>query len=99
MSTLNALGDFDFTVTSQQRNSSHFAQVHANGIVCLIQCAGSEIQLDAFFSGFAVEFLFATNFVECVEVLVGGGDDFDTGSSECRKQFIQIFSGSTNFER
>ena len=95
LAALDALGDFDFTVARQQRNGSHFAQVHADGIVGLFECAWSEIELDAFFGRFAIEFLFAGNFVECGEILVVGVDDFDAGSSECGKQIIQIFSGSS----
>src|SRR4029077_1658003 len=44
LSALDALGDFNFAFASKQRNSSHLAQIHADGIVGFFQSAGREIE-------------------------------------------------------
>ena len=44
--TLNALGYFYFALTGEQRNGTHLAEVHADGIVGLLEGAGREVELD-----------------------------------------------------
>ena len=58
LSTLNPLGDFNFTFASQERNCSHLAQIHADGVVGFFHCPGSEVEFDVLpelFCIFAVE--------------------------------------------
>ena len=64
LAALDSFGDLDFSVARQQRNRTHFAQVHADGIIGLLESAGSQIELDVTLGGFAVELLFAGNLVE-----------------------------------
>ncbi len=57
---LDALGDFYFAFAREQRNSSHLAQIHADGVVGFFQSAGSEVEFDvladfSFFFEFLVE--------------------------------------------
>ena len=99
LAALDSFCDFDFAVARQQRDRSHFAQVHANGIVGLFERAGSQIQFDAVFGLLAFEFLFAGNLVERGKALVFGIDDFDAGGSEGGKQVVQIFGRSADFRR
>ena len=59
LATLDALGDFDFAFAREQRNGSHLAQIHADGIIGFFQRAGGEVEFDvlgAFFYFF--EFFF-----------------------------------------
>src|SRR5437763_1025927 len=42
LSTLNSLGDFDFALASEQRNRTHLAQVHADGVVGFFEGARGE---------------------------------------------------------
>src|SRR5207248_11297313 len=42
--TLNALGNFHFAFACEQRNSSHLAQVHADGIIGLFQSTRREVK-------------------------------------------------------
>ena len=51
LASLDALGDGNFTFARKKRNRTHFAQVHANGIVCFFERAGSEIEFAVFRSG------------------------------------------------
>ena len=41
---LNPLGDFNLALASEQRNGTHLAQIHAHGVVCLLQRTGREIK-------------------------------------------------------
>src|SRR6202034_2620435 len=44
--TLNALGNLNFAFSGQQWYSSHFAQVHANGVISFLECARCEVEFD-----------------------------------------------------
>ena len=46
LAALDALGDFDFAFAREQRNGSHLAQVHADGVVGFFERAGSEVEFD-----------------------------------------------------
>ncbi len=35
LATLHAAGQVDFAFASEQRHSAHFAQIHADGVVCI----------------------------------------------------------------
>ena len=45
LSTLDALGDFDFALAGEQGNGAHLAEVHADGVVGLLEGSGREIEL------------------------------------------------------
>ena len=53
LAALDALGDFHFAFAGEQRNGAHLAQVHANGVVGLLESARGEVELDVF-TGFDV---------------------------------------------
>ena len=44
LAALNALGDLDLAFAREQRNRSHLAQIHADGIVGLLHRAGREVE-------------------------------------------------------
>ena len=46
LAALDALCDFDFAIAGEQRNGAHFAEVHADGVVGLFQCARSQVELE-----------------------------------------------------
>ena len=46
LAALDALGDFDFALAGEQRNGAHLAEVHADGVVGLLEGAGREVELD-----------------------------------------------------
>src|SRR5208283_1355648 len=46
LAALDALGDFHFAFAGQQGNGSHFAQIHADGIVGFFESPGSEVEFD-----------------------------------------------------
>jgi hypothetical protein len=45
---LDALGDFHFALAREQRDGTHFPQVHADRIVGLLQGAGRKVEFDVF---------------------------------------------------
>ena len=45
LAALDALGDFDFALAGEQRNGAHLAQVHADGVVGLLEGSGREVEL------------------------------------------------------
>ena len=42
---LDPLRDRHFAFARQQRNGAHLAQVHANGVVGLFECSGSQVEV------------------------------------------------------
>ena len=46
LAALDALGDLDLALAGEQRDGAHLAQVHADGVVGLLQRAGREVELD-----------------------------------------------------
>ena len=63
MSALNALCDFNFAFAGKKWNGAHFAQVHANGIICFFECTRRQVELDLF-AFFSLEFAFEA-LVQC----------------------------------
>ena len=48
LAALDALGDLDLALAREQRHRPHLAQVHADGVVRLVQGARGEVELGAF---------------------------------------------------
>ena len=46
LAALDALGDLDFALAGEQGDGAHLAQVHADGVVGLLEGAGGEVELD-----------------------------------------------------
>jgi hypothetical protein len=46
LAALDALGDFYFAFAGEQRHGAHLAEVHADGVVGLLEGAGREVELD-----------------------------------------------------
>ncbi len=46
LATLDALGDLDLALARQQRDGTHLAEVHADGVVGLFQRAWGQVKLD-----------------------------------------------------
>ena len=46
LAALDALGDFDFALAGEQGHGAHLAEVHADGVVGLLEGAGREVELD-----------------------------------------------------
>ena len=46
LAPLDAARDFHFAFAREQRHRAHLAQVHADGVVGLVQCSGREIELE-----------------------------------------------------
>ena len=44
---LDSFGYLDLALAGQKRNGAHFPKVHAHRIIGLLQCAGSQIELDS----------------------------------------------------
>ena len=86
LSALNALGDFNFAFAGKQRNRSHLAQIHADGIVGFFQSTGGEVEFDVLAS-----FVFVELFVER-----GGGklrslQHIDSLRTNGGEQIVQVF--------
>ncbi len=46
LAAFDALGDFDFALAGEQGHGAHLAQVHADGVVGLLEGAGREVEFD-----------------------------------------------------
>ena len=82
LAAFDALGDLNFTFAGEQRDGAHLAEVHADGVVGLLELAGGEVELDVFglFTGFGRELVVASAElgvgVEDVDALgVDGGEE------------------------
>ena len=84
LAALDALGDLDFAFAGEERHGAHLAQVHADGIVGLVEGARREVQLDFFgaFTGAIELFLLAERLLRV--------DDLDAGTAERPEQIIEI---------
>ena len=84
LSTLDAFGDLDFTFARQEGNRAHLAQIHADGIVGLVERARREIELDFLgpFSGAIEKFLFPVGLLRVY--------DLDTGAAESAEQVVEL---------
>jgi len=85
---LDALGDFDFTFAGEQGNSAHLAEIHADGVVGLLESAGREVELYVvrFFSGFGLVFIAATG-------ALFAGQDIDALGVDGGEEVIEIVRG------
>ena len=86
---LDALGDCDFALAREQRHRAHLAQVHADGIVGLVERAGREVELGAFaFRAFLALHAFAFALVALFRV-----DQVDAGAARTRASSSSRSSG------
>ena len=90
LTALDTFRDFDFAVAREQRDGSHLAQVHADGIVGFLERSGREVEFDSLFGCLAVKLLFSRNLVQRGKILIIGIDDFDACCPEGGKQVIQV---------
>src|SRR6202042_415361 len=86
LSTLNALGDFNFAFAREQRNSAHLAQIHADGVVSFFQGAWGEIEFDVF-----ANFIFVELFVERRGGKLWSLQHIDSLRTNSRQQIVQVF--------
>ena len=87
LAALDAAGDFDFAFAREQRHGAHLAQVHADGVVGLVERARREVQLGAFaFGPFLPVDAFAFELVTLFRV-----DQVDAGAREHREQLFEVF--------
>ncbi|HTT24461.1 MAG TPA: hypothetical protein VMG82_36415 [Candidatus Sulfotelmatobacter sp.] len=87
MSALDALGDFHFAFAREQRNCSHLAQVHADGVVGFFQCAGRQVKLDVL----ALFQIFKPFLVEPMRRQLGSFQDVDALRTNCSQQIVKVF--------
>ena len=84
LAALDALGDLDFAFAREQRDRAHLAQVHADGVVGLVERAGRQVELELLgpFAGAVEQLVFA--------VLLLGVDDLDAGAAERAEQVVEL---------
>ena len=83
LAALDALGDRHLALAGEQRHRAHLAQVHADGIVGLVEGAGREVELGVVVRAVAIEVLVAA--VGLVRV-----DDLDAGAAEGVEEIVEI---------
>ena len=85
LSALDALGDFDFALAGEQRNGAHLAEVHADGVVGLLERAGREVEfyVVGLFSGLGLVLL-------AVAGELVAGEDIDALGVDGGKKVIEI---------
>jgi hypothetical protein len=71
----------DLALAGEQRHRAHLAQVHADGIVRLVERAGREIEIHLV-SALALQLLVAIGLFRV--------DDLDAGASEGAEQIVQL---------
>ena len=86
LAALDALGDGDLALAGEQRHRAHLAEVHADGVVGLVERARREIELGAFLGAVAIEVLVAA-------VRLVGIDDLDARAAERVEELVEIFRG------
>ena len=87
LAALDAAGDFHFAFARQQRHGAHLAQVHADGIVGLVERTGREVELGALAFGTLVTLdALALELVALLRV-----DQLDAGAGKHREQFLEVF--------
>ena len=84
LAALDALGDLDFAFSREEGDRAHLAQVHANGVVGLVERAWGQVELELLgpLAGAIEQLVFA--------VLLFGIDDFDSGAPERAEQIIEL---------
>ena len=86
MSALDALGNFNFAFTRKQRDRSHLAQIHADGIISFFQGAWGEIEFDVL-----ANFIFVKLFIERRGGKLGSLQHIDSLRTNGGKQIVQVF--------
>jgi hypothetical protein len=81
LAALDALGDLDLALAGEERHRAHLAQVHADGVVRLVEGPGGEVELDALFLGLLPELLLRV-------------DDLDAHRAEHREDVVQLVRGA-----
>jgi len=91
LSALDALGDFDFALAGEQRDGSHLAEIHADGVVGLFQLSRGEIELYVLglFTGFGLVLVAIT---VALAVLVSR-KDVDALGVNGGEQIVEIVGG------
>ena len=77
LAALDALRDLDLALAGEQRHGAHLAQVHAHGVVRLVEGARGEVELDALLLRLLPELLL-------------GVDDLDAHRTEHREDVVQL---------
>src|SRR5438270_5955515 len=85
LSALDALGDFYFAFSREQRHGSHLAQVHADGIVRLFQSTGGEVEFNVLAFLRFIEF-----FIERRRRQFGPFKHVDSLRTNRRQQIVQV---------
>ena len=91
LALLDALGDGDFALAREQRHGAHLAQVHADGIVRLVERARREVELRTFA-------FFALHPV-ALAVRLLGIDEVDAGGAEGGEQLFEVLRGRREIGR
>ena len=86
LAALDALGDFYFAFAREQRNGSHLAQIHADGIVGLFERAGSEVEFNVL-----ALFAFFELLIERGGRQLGAFEHVDALRANRREQVVQVF--------
>ena len=93
LAALDAPRNLHFALAGEQRHRAHLAQIHAHGIVGLVERAGREVELELFGPfGRAVDDLVVA------QVFLIGVDDFDTRAAEGVEQIVELV-GRGDFRR
>src|SRR5216683_1071801 len=84
LAALDPFGDLHFALAGEQRDRPHLAQVHADGIVRLVEGPWREVELELFgpFAGAVEEFLLAVRLL--------GVDDLDASATERTEKIVQL---------
>jgi hypothetical protein len=79
----NPLGDGHFALAREQGHGAHLAQVHAHRIVGLVERAGRQVEVAAFFA-------VAGGLLVAIALL--RIDDLDAGAAEGAEQIVQLLA-------
>src|SRR6185436_9664296 len=86
LAPLDAAGDFDFAFAREEGDRAHLAQVHADGVVGLVEGARREIELDLLGA-----FTRAVDRLLVAGVFLIGVDDFDARAAERVEEIVEFF--------
>ncbi len=89
LAALDALGDFDLAFAGEQGHGAHLAEVHADGVVGLLEGAGREVELYVvgLFTGFGLV-LFAI-----AGELALAGEDVDALGIDGGEEIVEVVRG------
>jgi hypothetical protein len=73
-----------FAFAREERDGAHLAQIHADGVVRLVESARREIELGTFLGAVTIEVLLAA-------IGLVGIDDLDAGAAERVEQIVEVF--------